>query len=73
MRQGNDYRAMLAVAIEEARSGLAGGGVPIGAALFDKNGTLLGRGDNRCHTESGGKRARSHELVSGVLSGRGIE
>lgn len=38
---------MLAVAVEEARAGLAEGGIPIGAALFDANGTLLGRGHNR--------------------------
>lgn len=38
---------MLAVAIEEARLGLAEGGIPIGAALFDGNGNLLGRGHNR--------------------------
>ena len=38
---------MLAVAIEEARIGLAEGGIPIGAALFDKDGNLLGRGHNR--------------------------
>ena len=38
---------MLAVAIEEARAGLVEGGVPIGAALFDEHGTLLGRGHNR--------------------------
>ena len=37
----------LAVAIEEARKGLAEGGIPIGAALFHGNGTLLGRGHNR--------------------------
>jgi creatinine deaminase len=42
-----DYQAMLRVAIEEARQGLAEGGVPIGAALFDKHGNLLGRGHNR--------------------------
>jgi creatinine deaminase len=39
--------AMLAVAIEEARQGLAEGGIPIGAALFDREGRLLGRGHNR--------------------------
>ncbi len=39
--------AMLAVAIEEARQGLAEGGIPIGAALFDSEGNLLGRGHNR--------------------------
>jgi creatinine deaminase len=39
--------AMLAVAIEEARAGLAEGGIPIGSALFDASGALLGRGHNR--------------------------
>jgi len=43
----NDYQAMLKIAIEEARIGLAEGGIPIGAALFDKNGNLLGKGHNR--------------------------
>jgi creatinine deaminase len=38
---------MLAVALEEARTGRAEGGVPIGAALFDADGSLLGRGHNR--------------------------
>jgi len=38
---------MLAVALEEARLGQAEGGVPIGAALFDNTGRLLGRGHNR--------------------------
>src|SRR5215469_15065691 len=38
---------MLKTAIEEARTGLAEGGIPIGAALFQANGTLLGRGRNR--------------------------
>src|ERR671933_2261420 len=42
-----DYTAMLTVAIEEARQGLAEGGIPIGAALFDRKGNLLGRGHNR--------------------------
>ncbi|HXF41991.1 MAG TPA: nucleoside deaminase [Blastocatellia bacterium] len=42
-----DYQSMLRVAIEEAREGLAEGGVPIGAALFDRSGNLLGRGHNR--------------------------
>jgi cytosine deaminase len=37
----------LHVAIEEARQGLAEGGIPIGAALFDARGGLLGRGHNR--------------------------
>jgi len=39
--------AMLRVAIEEARQGLAEGGIPIGAALFHRDGRLLGRGHNR--------------------------
>ena len=42
-----DYPAMLKVAVEEARLGLEEGGVPIGAALFRRDGTLLGRGHNR--------------------------
>lgn len=40
-------REMLDVALEEARLGLAEGGVPVGAALFNGDGTLLGRGRNR--------------------------
>ncbi len=40
-------RRLLAVAVEEARQGLAEGGIPIGAALFHRDGTLLGRGHNR--------------------------
>ncbi len=40
-------RTFLRVALEEARAGLAEGGIPIGAALFDRDGTLLGRGHNR--------------------------
>ena len=42
-----DYEAMLKVAIEEARRGLAEGGIPIGAALFTRGGELLGAGHNR--------------------------
>ena len=41
------YVTMLEVAIEEARLGLSEGGIPIGAALFDSDGNLLGRGHNR--------------------------
>jgi cytosine deaminase len=47
MKEVVDYRAMLEVALEEARLGLAEGGIPIGAALFDASGALLGRGHNR--------------------------
>lgn len=42
-----DANAMLGIAIEEARTGLEEGGIPIGAALFDGEGNLLGRGHNR--------------------------
>ena len=38
---------MLAVAIEEARIGLGEGGVPVGAAMFTREGELLSRGHNR--------------------------
>ncbi|MFF7335099.1 nucleoside deaminase [Streptomyces sp. NPDC090306] len=40
-------RTWLATAVEEARAGLAEGGIPIGAALYGADGTLLGRGHNR--------------------------
>lgn len=42
-----DYQRMLEVAVEEARLGRSEGGIPIGAALFDSKGNLLGRGHNR--------------------------
>jgi cytosine deaminase len=42
-----DYAAMLAVAYDEAQLGLAEGGLPIGAAIFDRTGTLISRGHNR--------------------------
>jgi cytosine/creatinine deaminase len=38
---------MLDVAVDEARKGLAEGGIPIGAALFSSGGALLGSGHNR--------------------------
>ena len=41
------YRQMLAVAVDEAQTGLAEGGIPIGAALFHADGRLLGAGHNR--------------------------
>jgi|ERR1022692_42036 cytosine deaminase len=43
----SDYAAMLAVALAEARKGLAEGGIPIGAAIFDASGKLAGAGHNR--------------------------
>ena len=42
-----DYTALLEVAIAEARKGLAEGGIPIGAAIFDESGKLVGAGHNR--------------------------
>jgi cytosine deaminase len=60
VRNGEDWRRsgflmptesqnkfMLDVAIAQARQGLQEGGIPIGAALFDANGKLLGAGRNR--------------------------
>jgi creatinine deaminase len=38
---------MLAVALAEAEKGASEGGIPIGAALFSRDGTLLGSGHNR--------------------------
>ncbi|MGC1256275.1 MAG: nucleoside deaminase [Candidatus Acidiferrales bacterium] len=42
-----DYAAMLEVALAQARAGLAEGGIPIGAAIFDASGKLIGAGHNR--------------------------
>jgi cytosine deaminase len=42
-----DYEQLLRVAIEEARQGLAEGGIPIGACLAGPDGRILGRGHNR--------------------------
>ena len=71
-----DYPAMLQIALEEARQGLAEGGIPIGAALFDRQGKLLGRGRNRrvqendpsVHAETdafrkAGRQRRYHETI----------
>ena len=41
------YERMLAVALEEARTGFDEGGIPIGAALFSGSGELISRGHNR--------------------------
>jgi cytosine deaminase len=43
----SDYLAMLEVAVAEARKSLAEGGIPIGAAIFDGSGKLVGAGRNR--------------------------
>jgi cytosine deaminase len=45
--EGSNYLTLLETAIVEARCGLAEGGIPIGAALFDSAGKLLGSGHNR--------------------------
>jgi cytosine/creatinine deaminase len=42
-----DHATMLAITIEEAHTGLAEGGIPIGAAIFRADGTLVSRGHNR--------------------------
>ena len=42
-----NYSAMLVVALAEARKGLAEGGIPIGAAIFNAQGGLVGAGHNR--------------------------
>lgn len=38
---------MLQVALDEARAGLAEGGIPIGAAIFSSDGRLISSGHNR--------------------------
>jgi cytosine deaminase len=43
----SNYLTLLETAIAEARRGLAEGGIPIGAALFDSAGKVLGSGHNR--------------------------
>jgi creatinine deaminase len=47
MSEVERYRAMLEVALKEARTGRNEGGVPIGAAMFDGEGRLLASGRNR--------------------------
>ena len=40
-------QVLLEAAVREARTGLAEGGIPIGAAIFRRDGRLLGAGHNR--------------------------
>ena len=47
MKTDLDYAAMLTVALSEARKGLAEGGIPIGAAIFNQQGQLVASGHNR--------------------------
>jgi cytosine/creatinine deaminase len=42
-----DHGRLLEIAIKEAHAGLVEGGIPIGSALFDASGALLGRGHNQ--------------------------
>jgi len=42
-----NYASMLEVALTEAKQGLAEGGIPVGAAVFDQNGQMIGKGRNR--------------------------
>ena len=47
LKPARDAKGMLAVAIEQARIGLAEGGIPVGGAIFRTDGTLVGAGRNR--------------------------
>jgi creatinine deaminase len=47
MNSGHDFSQMLSVALEQARMGLAEGGIPVGAAIFNAGGELVGAGHNR--------------------------
>jgi cytosine deaminase len=42
-----EYAAFLEVALREARQGLVEGGIPVGAAIFNLAGRLIGSGHNR--------------------------
>ena len=42
-----NYSAMLKIALAEARTGLSEGGIPIGAAIFNRQGELISSGHNR--------------------------
>jgi cytosine deaminase len=47
MNQETNYASMLEVALAEAKQGLAEGGIPVGAAIFNQNEKLIGKGHNR--------------------------
>lgn len=47
MQYEPNYIAMLEVALSEAQQGLSEGGIPIGAAIFDRGARLIGKGHNR--------------------------
>lgn len=59
-------------AVEEARKGAAEGGVPIGAVLVGKDGTILGRGHNmRVQSGSATLHVRHSKLVLGLEAKHG--
>ncbi|MFW0792508.1 nucleoside deaminase [Gordonia sp. CPCC 205515] len=72
-----DAERLLETAYRQARLGLAEGGIPIGAALFAADGTLLGEGRNRrvqhddpsVHGETDAFRAagRQHDYSSTIM------
>jgi len=43
----NNYNKLLQVALQQAQLSLSEGGIPVGAALFDKEGNCLGKGHNQ--------------------------
>jgi cytosine/creatinine deaminase len=72
----NDYRALLQEALQEAKTGLREGGLPIGSALADRAGRVVARGHNlrvqtgdpTAHAETvcirkAGRRRDWHELT----------
>jgi cytosine/creatinine deaminase len=77
-----DHDRMLGIAIDEARAGLREGGIPIGSAVFDASGAVLGtghnqrvqRGDPSAHAEveafrnSGRRRSYRDTIISTTLA-----
>jgi creatinine deaminase len=72
----NDHRALLQEALQEAKTGLREGGLPIGSALADRAGRVVARGHNlrvqtgdpTAHAETvcirnAGRRRDWHELT----------
>jgi creatinine deaminase len=47
MTATTNHHSMLAIALAEARLGLKEGGIPIGAAIFEQSGKLMGAGHNQ--------------------------
>src|ERR1700753_3006030 len=47
MNEAPNWASMLQIAVDAARTGLAEGGLHIGAAMFDHSGRLLSAGHNR--------------------------